>query len=108
MRPHRQGNLINKRDIQVLVDSFFDNDPYYPQPNPTDELYAAFRSVYLDKCPYEFQSGATRFLSAIEARYSSSPSNCFGDSWPDSLDMAVQLPSSRPQLLQQDNRIAHT
>jgi hypothetical protein len=54
--------------IQLLVDSFFVNDPYYPRPKPEDSLYQTFRKAYLQACPVQHRARAWEFLDTIEAQ----------------------------------------
>lgn len=58
-------------DIEALVESFFCNDPYYPLPNPSDELYQEFRGAYIAACPEEYRPRAREFIAAIEGRQAS-------------------------------------
>lgn len=57
-------------DISVLVDAFFQNDPYYPRPRDGGPMYRKFREGYLlayppmDNC----RVVAEMFLTAIEER----------------------------------------
>ncbi|TCD63580.1 hypothetical protein EIP91_005219 [Steccherinum ochraceum] len=54
-------------DVAMLVSSFFDNDPYYPRPIPTNPLYTSFKRGYLEVCEPEDCTFAEIFLQAIEA-----------------------------------------
>ena len=53
------------QDVSILVKAFFKNDPYYPRPIPTDQLYVSFRTGYFNACDPEDRIFATAFLAAI-------------------------------------------
>ncbi|KAI5987623.1 hypothetical protein EDD15DRAFT_2199361 [Pisolithus albus] len=57
------------KDIPMLVEAFFINDPYYPRPIPGNPLYAEFKrgylSVFSPAFPLDIQL-ANDFLRAIE------------------------------------------
>ncbi|EKM55040.1 uncharacterized protein PHACADRAFT_208569 [Phanerochaete carnosa HHB-10118-sp] len=52
--------------VEMLVSSFFANDPYYPRPRPSDTLYQAFRTGYIAQCALGQTSVPKEFLEAIE------------------------------------------
>jgi len=58
---------IKGPDVSMLVSAFFDNDPYYPRPIPGNQLYASFKSGYLEACEPKGRAFAVAFLEAIEA-----------------------------------------
>ncbi|KAI6029082.1 hypothetical protein BKA83DRAFT_4214215 [Pisolithus microcarpus] len=53
------------KDVPMLVEAFFINDPYYPRPIPGNPLYAEFKRGYLSVFPTAFPL-ANAFLHAIE------------------------------------------
>ena len=54
------------QDVSILVKAFFENDPYYPRPFPTGQLYVSFKTGYLNACDPEDRIFATAFFTAIE------------------------------------------
>ncbi|KIK25866.1 hypothetical protein PISMIDRAFT_96188 [Pisolithus microcarpus 441] len=57
------------KDVPMLVEAFFINDPYYPRPIPGNPLYAEFKRGYLSVFPTAFPLAiqlANAFLHAIE------------------------------------------
>ncbi|RXW19474.1 hypothetical protein EST38_g6380 [Candolleomyces aberdarensis] len=56
-------------DVTPLVKAFFDNDPYYPRPNPEDDLYTSFKSAYYRSCPDSDVGLANAFIEAIETEH---------------------------------------
>ncbi|OBZ74383.1 hypothetical protein A0H81_05758 [Grifola frondosa] len=57
--------------IDALSGAFFANDPYYPLPRPSDQLYEAFKSAYVDVCPVELRHLARAFIQTIESAQAS-------------------------------------
>ncbi|KAA8913029.1 hypothetical protein FN846DRAFT_931516 [Sphaerosporella brunnea] len=57
-------------DVSVLVDAFFQNDPYYPRPRDGGSMYRGFREGYLLAYPPTENSRviAEAFLTAIEEK----------------------------------------
>jgi hypothetical protein len=52
--------------ISGLVQAFFSNDPYYPRPRQTDNLYIAFKEAYLQEYPEESIGLGRQFITLIE------------------------------------------
>lgn len=52
--------------IDQLVSAFFTNDPYYPRPRTSDNLYHHFKAAYLSECGGDSKVLATAFFDAIE------------------------------------------
>jgi hypothetical protein len=57
-------------DLSVLVDAFFQNDPYYPRPRDGSSMYTCFRQGYLLAYPPTdtYRLKAEAFLAAIEKK----------------------------------------
>jgi len=59
-----------KDQIQLPIEAFFTNDPYYPRPRPNDHLYQMFCTGYMEAYPKEVKEAvelAGAFLRGIEA-----------------------------------------
>lgn len=52
--------------IPGLVQAFFSNDPYYPRPRQTDNLYMVFKEAYLQEYPEESIILGRQFIVLIE------------------------------------------
>ena len=52
--------------ISGLVQAFFANDPYYPRPRQTDDLYILFKQAYLGQYPNESITLGQQFITLIE------------------------------------------
>lgn len=54
--------------VSVLIDAFFQNDPYYPRPRVGDSAYNAFKEGYLSAYPQAegCLNIASSFLTCIE------------------------------------------
>ncbi|KAI0065793.1 hypothetical protein BV25DRAFT_1595392 [Artomyces pyxidatus] len=66
--------------VDVLVEPFFTNDPYYPRPRPGEALYSEFRCAYVAACTEDLRSRGEQFLVAIEVAQTerdASPCNLF-------------------------------
>lgn len=55
-----------KADIDLLVASFFQNDPYYPRPRASDTLWETFREGYAGAYPEVQRVLAYAVLQALE------------------------------------------
>ena len=58
------------RDLSVLVDSYFQNDPYFPRPHDGGTMYKNFRQGYIQAYPQtdDGRGLAQAFLKAIEEK----------------------------------------
>lgn len=54
-----------KAEINLVVDSFFQNDPYYPRPRTTDPLYQQFCKGYTSAYSEDGQALASAVLQAF-------------------------------------------
>ncbi|KAF7347488.1 hypothetical protein MVEN_01505000 [Mycena venus] len=54
--------------VEVLIDAFFINDPYYPRPRPNDALYQEFKAGFLMACPNEAAGLDQAFINGIERK----------------------------------------
>ncbi|KAI9817315.1 MAG: hypothetical protein M1826_001630 [Phylliscum demangeonii] len=61
-------DVDNQPARKKMVNSFFDNDPYFPRPRPADPLYQSFRRGYLFNADHSTTLPAERFLAAIEQK----------------------------------------
>lgn len=53
-------------ELQILVDAFFLNDPYYPRPRLFDAYYPIFKAAYLSGYPSKYMALGEGFLTMIE------------------------------------------
>lgn len=58
-----------KDGVGVLVDSFFQNDPYFPRPVLGEENYAGFKEGYLDELKVVEGAVAEAFFQQLELTY---------------------------------------